>query len=515
MMTPVATIPGASPRLRQLALILGALFLAGCSITPPSNVKSNAQLTPSSRITRDLTQLPKPKTKTPVAVYGFRDQTGQFKPSPDSSYSTSVTQGAAAMLVKALKDSDWYIPVEREGLQNLLTERKIVRAIESSTEKGKPLVNLPNLMPASLIIEGGVIAYESNVRTGGKGANYLGVGASTQYRVDQVTVSLRSIDIRNGQVLDTVSVTKTIYSYQFSASIYKFTSFQHLLQGESGYTTNEPAQLAVREAIESAVVHLTVQGVRDRYLELRDERAFNLPIMQTYLKEIESNLSEDGIADDAPVSLRALSADTAGAVVLPLIGPAESPPVRPPAAPAMSPAAPAVASAAGDVPKPVAPLPAAPVAPAVVPASASKTPVAPVMPTPAGGTQKPVASVAQAVATPVVVKPTTAPAAQAVATPVVAKSTSAPAAQAVAAPVVAKSASAPVAPSVSAPVAVKTPAAPVTPTSVAAPATSRPAVRASTPQPGAGKKPALPSDDIFKQYWKNQDGPDAASARAQ
>lgn len=328
---------------RPLALVLVALLLSACSVVPPSNVKSNARLTPASRITRDLTQLPEPKARIAVAVYGFRDQTGQFKPSPDSSYSTSVTQGAASMLVKALKDSGWYLPVEREGLQNLLTERKIVRAIESPTEKGKPLVNLPNLMPASLIIEGGVIAFESNVRTGGKGANYLGIGASTQYRVDQVTVSLRGIDIRNGQVLNTVSVTKTIYSYQFSASVYKYTSYQHLLQAETGYTTNEPAQLAVREAIESAVVHMTAQGVRDRLLELKDERNINSPILQAYLAESLTNLSEDGSVDAAPIGLVALGGEQVAAIQ-PLL-PAEVAPARPTPARAAS-VAPVPAAAA-------------------------------------------------------------------------------------------------------------------------------------------------------------------------
>lgn len=305
--------------LRPLLMLAATTLLAACSVVPPSDVKSNARLTPSSRITRDLTQLPEPKAKIAVAVYGFRDQTGQFKPSPDSSYSTSVTQGAASMLVKALKDSGWYIPVEREGLQNLLTERKIVRAIESPSDKGKPLINLPNLTPASLIIEGGVIAYESNVRTGGKGANYLGVGANTQYHVDQVTVSLRGIDMRTGQVLNAVSVTKTIYSYQFSASLYKFTSFQHLLQGETGFTTNEPAQLAVREAIEAAVVHLTVQGVRDRVLELKDERAMNSPVIQAYLTESMMSLNEDGSVDDGPIALRPRTADRQAASLQPLL----------------------------------------------------------------------------------------------------------------------------------------------------------------------------------------------------
>jgi len=275
-----------------LSTLAGLLLLAGCAATPvaPSNPESNAQLTPATRITRDLLHLPEPKGKIVVAVYGFRDQTGQYKPAPDSSFSTSVTQGGASFLVKALKDSGWFIPVEREGLQNLLTERKIVRAIETPTDPVKPGTNLPPLLAATILIEGGIVSFESNVRTGGSGARYVGVGANTQYRVDQVTVSLRSIDIRSGQVLNAVAVTKTIYSYEFSAGIYKFVGFQRLLETETGYTRNEPAQLAVKEAIEAAVVHLTVQGLRDQvWFAKSDQQVLNSLIVQTYLKENEAN----------------------------------------------------------------------------------------------------------------------------------------------------------------------------------------------------------------------------------
>ncbi len=294
-----------------------SLALTACSTVPPSNVRSNAQLTPTTQITRDLSRLPRPAVKVPVAVYGFRDQTGQYKSGAESAYSTLVTQGAASILVKALEDSGWFVPVEREGLQNLLTERRIVRAIESPTDKGKPVISLPNMTPASLIIEGGVIAYESNVRTGGKGANYLGIGSSTQYRVDQVTVGLRSVDVRTGQVLTTVSVTKTIYSTQFSASVYKFVDFQKLLQAETGFTTNEPAQLAVREAVESAVLHLTAFGIRDRYLELQDPGEWDHPVVQTALIEALTNIGEPLPADNAPVPLRRKLAEC-DAIIRPL-----------------------------------------------------------------------------------------------------------------------------------------------------------------------------------------------------
>lgn len=251
-----------------LSLLLG-LALPGC-VHRPSAANEGAQPTPGTQITRDLTHLPAPKGKIVVAVYGFRDQTGQYKPAPDSSFSTAVTQGGAAILVKALLDSGWFIPVERENLQNLLTERKIVRALEGPDKNAPPSV--PGLLPASILIEGGVTAYESNVRSGGIGANYLGVGLSTLYRVDQVTVNLRSVDIRSGKVLSSVSTTKAIYSYEIRPTVFKFVNFKDLVQFEAGMTRNEPAQLCVREAIEAAVIGLVAQGLQDGHWDLKDER---------------------------------------------------------------------------------------------------------------------------------------------------------------------------------------------------------------------------------------------------
>lgn len=305
--------------IRLAAMLCALVQLAGCTTAPPSASNSNAVLTPTTKITRDLLNLPLPKARLPVAVYGLRDQTGQYKPAPDSSYSTSVTQGAASILAKALKDSGWYIPVEREGLQNLLTERKIVRAIESPTEKGKPSIELPSLLPASLIMEGGVIAYESNVRTGGTGASYLGIGANSSYRVDQVTVSLRSVDTRNGQMLGVVTVTKTIYSYQLSASVYAFTSYQQLLQGETGFSSNEPVQLGVIQALEAAVIQLTLQGVRDGFLELKNAQDIYLPLVQKYLQADQANSHEPDEAPMAPIGLRDVPLESQSGVVQPLV----------------------------------------------------------------------------------------------------------------------------------------------------------------------------------------------------
>lgn len=265
---------------------LAASVVSGCAVSHlPSETASNAQLVPPTAFTKDLVNFPRPKGKVTTAVYGFRDQSGQFKSSPDSSFSTAVTQGGSALLIKALRDSGWFIPVERENLQNLLTERKIVRALEVTPAKDAPPILIPQLVAASIIIEGGVISFESNVRTGGAGARFLGIGLSTHYRVDQVTINLRTVDIRGGQILQSVSTTKTIYSYEINPSVFKFVNFKGLLEMEAGLTRNEPAQMCVREAIEAGVGHLIVQGIKDGSWELSNPNDFKRPIIQKYLLE--------------------------------------------------------------------------------------------------------------------------------------------------------------------------------------------------------------------------------------
>lgn len=274
---------------RSAAVIALAGGLGACAVPPrdPVQPSTAATLTPPSPSTRDLLRLPPPRGKVVAAVYGFRDQTGQYKPSPDSSFSTSVTQGAAAMLIKALKDSGWFTPVERESLQELLTERRIVRAVEPDEQSAS---NVPPLLPASILLDGGIIAYESNLRTGGVGARFLGVGASTQYRMDQVTINLRSIDIRTGAILHSVSTTKTIFSYELTPNVYKFVNYTDLFEFEAGITSNEPAQLSVKEAIEAAVIHLTIQGMKDGNWRLRNQEDWNSPLIQRYLAAAQSDV---------------------------------------------------------------------------------------------------------------------------------------------------------------------------------------------------------------------------------
>ena len=116
---------------------------------------------------------------------------------------------------------------------------------------------------AGLILEGGIIGYDSNVSTGGAGARYFGIGAQTEYRLDTVTVGLRLVSVSTGRVLMSVATEKTIASYRSGADVFKFLDLgTKALETEIGYSTNEPTNYAVRAAIDAAIIELIYEGER-------------------------------------------------------------------------------------------------------------------------------------------------------------------------------------------------------------------------------------------------------------
>lgn len=249
-----------------------------------------ARLGEATASTIRLKSLPPPKDKIIVAVYKFRDQTGQYKPSnTGASWSTAVTQGATTILIKALENSSWFIPIERENVSNLLNERKIIRSSHSqysAGENGQKQV-LPALLFAGVILEGGIISYDANVITGGAGLRYFGTGGGSQYRQDRVTIYLRAVSTSNGKILKTVYTSKTILSQAVDIGIFRFVRFGRLLEAETGYTYNEPSELAVTEAIEKAVESLIIEGIEDGLWALKEPRMIVDQTILDYKKEKE------------------------------------------------------------------------------------------------------------------------------------------------------------------------------------------------------------------------------------
>ena len=251
--------------LQYLAASLAFASLAGCAAHNPE-VWEPPKLMRASPVKDRLAVLPPPGQRIAVAVYGFTDQTGQFKPSDTvQTLSRAVTQGATSVLVKTLQDTgnkNWFQVIERERLDNVLRERAVIREMRA-TYLGEKQLNrnaLPPLLFAGVLLEGGIIGYDSNTKTGGAGARFLGIGASTQYREDTVTIYLRAVSVKTGEVLSSVSVRKSIAAVSIGANAFRFVDFKELLELETGVAYNEPDQIALTQAIEKAVYALIMEG---------------------------------------------------------------------------------------------------------------------------------------------------------------------------------------------------------------------------------------------------------------
>lgn len=303
------------------ALSVAALSLGGCMSMPQDGRNTLATTTslayfPKKTQTQTLlNQLPAPQRPVPIAVYGFTDQTGQFKPSEQGqTLSRAVSQGAGSMLVKALQDAGnrgWFTVVERERLDNLLRERQIIGEMRKRY-LGEQEIDpnaLPSLLFAGVLLEGGIVGYDTNTVTGGAGAAFLGIGAKTEYRQDTVTVYLRAVSVRTGEVLANVTSSKTIASQAIGASAFKFVAFRQLLEAEAGITSNEPDQVALQQAIEKAVYGLVMEGV-DLDLWRFNDTAAAQPLLAAYRAE------RDGVYDASDIQKAVKRAGSLGAMTI-------------------------------------------------------------------------------------------------------------------------------------------------------------------------------------------------------
>ena len=235
---------------------VGLMKVKGTCVEPPIVVHLPTH--------QELLDLPAPEKKPVVAVYSFPDLTGQRKQKGDvAMFSTAVTQGGSTMLIDALKTAGggtWFRVVERVGIDNLTRERQIVRTTRQQYGEEDD-TGLAPLLFAGIILEGGVIGFDTNIETGGAGARYLGIGTSRAYRRDIVTIHLRAVSTLTGEVLLNVQTSKTILAVANGYDVFKFVDMEtRLVEIEDGTTENESVTRSLRSTIEAGVLELIYQG---------------------------------------------------------------------------------------------------------------------------------------------------------------------------------------------------------------------------------------------------------------
>jgi curli production assembly/transport component CsgG len=222
-----------------------------------------------------LANLPPASERPVVAVYSFKDLTGQRKSRDNlADFSTAVTQGGEAFVIDALKTAGkgkWFRVVERTGLENLIKERQIIRSAREEFEKKDEDKKLQPLLFAGIIVDGGIIGYDSNIESGGRGARYLGIGSSVQYKRDSVIVSLRATSTLTGEILLNVQTKKSILSVGGGYDVFRFVDMDtKLVEIEDGNSFNESVTYATRAAIEEAVLEIIYQGHDRGYWVIKD-----------------------------------------------------------------------------------------------------------------------------------------------------------------------------------------------------------------------------------------------------
>jgi curli production assembly/transport component CsgG len=232
-------------------------------------------------VKKEFDTIPAPAAGKPVsvAVYSFSDKTGQRRPQANvASLSSAVTQGAETFLIQALQGvgkGQWFEVVERVGIDNLTKERLIIRQMREAYEGN----NAKPLMPmqfAGIIMEGGIVGYDTSVNSGGAGMRVFGIGKQTQWSQDTVTISLRAISVNTGKVLAVVTVQKTLLSTADGVTALKFfDTGTKAFEAETGLTINEPGTYAVKSAIEMAVVELIKEGQRKAIWDFKS----NIPVV--------------------------------------------------------------------------------------------------------------------------------------------------------------------------------------------------------------------------------------------
>lgn len=256
-----------------LASIVAVTVLSGCAIGSDMRKRLAGKQFDEPVVEKSvIMQQPKNQLDAPaggpiaVAVYSFRDQTGQRKSQAlVASLSSAVTQGGESYLIKALQDagdSRWFTVVERVGIDNLIKERQMIRQAREQYQ-GREAKPLPPMVFAGMIVEGSIVGYDSNTVTGGSGMRIFGIGAQTQYHSDTVTVSLRTVSVLTGEVLTTVTVTKTVLSYMDKFTLLRFINDgQNSIESEIGGSINESINRAISAAIQAAVIATIREGAR-------------------------------------------------------------------------------------------------------------------------------------------------------------------------------------------------------------------------------------------------------------
>lgn len=276
---------------KPLAAFVFAATVAGCAVVPEDMRREtlnegDVPIVMSSKPTPNNTPLTAKLTcygerlehagkgHIGIGVGNIRDYTGK----QNDYEGFLVTQGGALMAYTALghlvpgitlherfdtqiADSELSYISNRQlgdGTMHTTTDKKTGR---SEQVPWKPYYG-GSVLQSDYYIVGGITELNFNIQSGGGELGVNNVGGKGRIYTMNVGVDLRIVGSQTLKVYDTVSVQKQISGYEVGLDIFRFFD-NNLWDVNAGAKNQEPLQLAVRMAIESALLDIvpTVTGV--------------------------------------------------------------------------------------------------------------------------------------------------------------------------------------------------------------------------------------------------------------
>lgn len=213
------------PALARSAAVFLALIAAGCT-TSATVVDS-----PGAPTIQQVQSEPASGQKYRVAVSNFEYR---------ASGNPDIGSGMADMLSNALFNTNRFIVLERQALNEVTAEQDLSNSSRFKKETAAPIGQLEG---AQLLIRGAITSFESNC----KGGSLIIVSAKQAC----VTINIRIIDAASGRVVNATTVNATSANNGVGIIFAKGS-----LPVGLGAFSKTPLENAIRNAIELAVNHI-------------------------------------------------------------------------------------------------------------------------------------------------------------------------------------------------------------------------------------------------------------------
>lgn len=242
-----ATSASALPRRRALALAVGALLVATGCATP------DAPQVATSTTSQALKKLPRrPGEPVAVSIYEFR-----------SSVSDVSSRTATDMFKTSLVQSGQFRVVERARINEGVVREKQMNAQGMSTGRSAQ----QPLRDARYLFEGAVTEANASEKqdSGAFGIGGLEIGGGRNK--DTIAVDVRIVDVATGDVVDSITVKKTLKANSASVGglgalignvlAHKGRSTPYVPDARASTSRREGVDEALRAAIDLAVLELS------------------------------------------------------------------------------------------------------------------------------------------------------------------------------------------------------------------------------------------------------------------